>query len=87
MAAMAHRAGVDFGLGVTGDNLGCSDKVVAAKRLGELGYDGRRGVGFGEEPLSPLDELRRMVGAVNISVGGRRRRREGTAYDLLACPR
>lgn len=77
MAALVRCEGVDFGLGVTGDNLGCPDKVVVAKRLGEIGYDERRGVGLGEESPSLLDELRRVVSAVNISVGGRRRHRKG----------
>ena len=34
------KAGKDFGVGVMGDNLGCSDMVEGARRLADLGCGG-----------------------------------------------
>ncbi len=61
-----------------GDNLGCDDKVDAARRLEELGcdfvihhvgYDERRGIAArGERTASPLDQLRDVVAAVHVPV-------------------
>ena len=72
------QAGKDFNVKVMGDNLGCDDKVAAAKWLEDLGcdyvihhigYDERRGIAArGERMPSPLDELRDVVQAVNIPV-------------------
>lgn len=72
------QAGKDFNVKVMGDNLGCDDKVAAAKWLEDLGcdyvihhigYDERRGIAAsGERMPSPLDELREVVQAVNIPV-------------------
>lgn len=72
------QAGKDFNIKVMGDNLGCDDKVAAAKWLEELGcdyvihhigYDERRGIAAqGNRIPSPLDELRAIVNAVNIPV-------------------
>lgn len=72
------QAGKDFNVKVMGDNLGCDDKVAAAKWLEGLGcdyvihhigYDERRGIAArGERMPSPLDELREVVQAVNIPV-------------------
>lgn len=72
------NAGKDFGVQVMGDNLGCEDKVAAAKWLEALGcdyvihhigYDERRGIAAaGERMPSPLDELREVVQAVRIPV-------------------
>ena len=72
------QAGKDFNVKVMGDNLGCDDKIAAAKWLEDLGcdyvihhigYDERRGIAArGERMPSPLDELREVVQAVNIPV-------------------
>ena len=72
------KAGKDFNIKVMGDNLGCDDKIAAAKWLEELGcdyvihhigYDERRGIAAqGKQMPSPLDELREVVNAVNIPV-------------------
>lgn len=72
------KAGKDFNIKVMGDNLGCDDKIAAAKWLEELGcdyvihhigYDERRGIAAqGKRMPSPLDELREVVNAVNIPV-------------------
>ncbi|MDH3584005.1 MAG: orotidine 5'-phosphate decarboxylase [Phycisphaerae bacterium] len=72
------KAGADFGIEVMGDNLGCADMVVAARRLEDLGcnyivhhvgYDERRGIAARGEPMpSPLDRLADVVQAVNIPV-------------------
>ncbi len=75
---MVVQAGRDFGVKVMGDNLGAADKVVAAKRLEELGcnyvihhigYDERRGLAAAGKPIpSPLDQLREIVAAVGVPV-------------------
>ena len=88
------RAGKDFNVQVMGDNLGCDDKVAAAKWLEELGcdyvihhigYDERRGIAAqGRRMPSPLDELRKVVDAVNIpvqAVGGL------SLEQAIQCPR
>src|SRR5215470_10031643 len=72
------KAGKDFNIKVMGDNLGCDDKVAAAKWLEDLGcdyvikhigYDERRGIAAqGKRMPSPLDELKQIVNAVNIPV-------------------
>lgn len=72
------QAGRDFGVGVMGDDLGCADKVAAAKALVELGcgyvihhigYDERRGIAArGERAPNPLDQLRDIVSAVDVPV-------------------
>lgn len=72
------KAGRDFGIGVMGDNLGCPDMVEAARWLEDLGcgyvihhigYDERRGIAArGLRMPSPLDQLKEVVGAVNIPV-------------------
>ncbi len=72
------KAGPDFGIKIMGDNLGCSDKVEAAKWLEDLGcdfvihhigYDERRGISAGGKRMpSPLDQLREVVQAVKIPV-------------------
>ncbi len=72
------KAGLDFGIKIMGDNLGCSDKVEAAKWLEDLGcdfvihhigYDERRGIDAGGKRMpSPLDQLREVVRAVKIPV-------------------
>jgi 3-hexulose-6-phosphate synthase/6-phospho-3-hexuloisomerase len=72
------RAGQDFGVAVMGDNLGCADKVAAARRLEDLGcdyvihhigYDERRGLAARGLPMpSPLDQLREVVEAVRVPV-------------------
>jgi 3-hexulose-6-phosphate synthase len=87
------KAGRDFNIKVMGDNLGCDDKVAAAKWLEELGcdyvihhigYDERRGVAAQGKPMpSPLDELREVVKAVYIpvqAVGGL------TLEQAIECP-
>lgn len=71
-------AGKDFGVKVMGDNLGCPDMVAGARQLEDLGcdyvihhigYDQRRGIAARGEPTpSPLDQLREVVGAVDIPV-------------------
>jgi 3-hexulose-6-phosphate synthase len=72
------KAGLDFGIKIMGDNLGCSDKVEAAKWLEDLGcdfvihhigYDERRGIAAGGKRMpSPLDQLREVVRSVEIPV-------------------
>jgi 3-hexulose-6-phosphate synthase len=72
------RAGLDLGVKVMGDNLGCPDMVGAAKMLEEfgcdyvihhIGYDERRGIAAQGKPMpSPLDRLREVVQAVRIPV-------------------
>src|SRR5215470_11301613 len=87
------KAGKDFNIKVMGDNLGCDDKVAAAKWLEALGcdyvihhigYDERRGIAArGNKMPSPLDELREVVKAVNIpvqAVGGL------TLEQAIQCP-
>ena len=87
------KAGNDFNVKVMGDNLGCDDKVAAAKWLEELGcdyvihhigYDERRGIAArGERMPSPLDELTEIVNAVKIpvqAVGGL------TLEQAIQCP-
>jgi 3-hexulose-6-phosphate synthase/6-phospho-3-hexuloisomerase len=87
------KAGKDFNIKVMGDNLGCDDKVSAAKWLEDLGcdyvihhigYDERRGIAAqGKRMPSPLDELKEVVKAVNIpvqAVGGL------TLEQAIQCP-
>ncbi len=72
------RAGRDFGVKVMGDNLTAPDMAAAAQRLEDLGcdyvihhigYDERRGiVAAGGRCPSPLDQLRKVVAAVNVPV-------------------
>ena len=72
------KAGLEFGVKIMGDNLGCTDKVEAAKWLEDLGcdfvihhigYDERRGIAAKGKPMpSPLDQLREVVRAVKIPV-------------------
>lgn len=71
-------AGRDFGVQVMGDNLACSDMVAGARRLAELGcdyvihhigYDERRGIAARTgQRISPLDQLREVVAAVDVPV-------------------
>jgi 3-hexulose-6-phosphate synthase len=75
------KAGRDYAIRVMGDDLGCDDKPVAARRLEDLGvdyvvhhigYDERRDPEVirahqGRAP-SPLDELEAVVKAVKIPV-------------------
>jgi 3-hexulose-6-phosphate synthase/6-phospho-3-hexuloisomerase len=88
------HAGKDFGIHVMGDNLGCPDMVVGAKRLEDLGcdfivhhigYDERRGIAArGERMPSPLDQLKEVVDAVRIpvqAVGGL------TLEQAIECPK
>jgi 3-hexulose-6-phosphate synthase/6-phospho-3-hexuloisomerase len=61
-----------------GDNLGAKDKIAAAKRIEDfgcdfvihhIGYDERRGLAAAGKPCpTPLDQLREIVGAVQIPV-------------------
>jgi 3-hexulose-6-phosphate synthase len=87
------KAGIDYGVKVMGDNLGCLDKVEAAKCLENLGcdyvihhigYDERRGIAAeGKRMPSPLDQLKEVVGAVKIpvqAVGGL------TLEQAILCP-
>lgn len=87
------EAGLDFGIKVMGDNLGCDDMVGAAKWLENLGcdyvihhigYDERRGIAArGERMPSPLDQLREVVQSVTIpvqAVGGL------TLEQAIQCP-
>jgi 3-hexulose-6-phosphate synthase/6-phospho-3-hexuloisomerase len=87
------KAGLDCGIKVMGDNLGCSDMVAGAKWLEDLGcdyvihhigYDERRGVAAqGKRMPSPMDQLREVVGAVNVpvqAVGGL------TLEQAIMCP-
>lgn len=72
------QAGRDFGVEVMGDNLACENMVDAARRLEDLGcdyvihhigYDERRGIAAAGRPApSPLDDLRRVVEAVEVPV-------------------
>ncbi len=72
------KAGRDFGVGVMGDNLGCSDMVAGARMLEDvgcdyvihhIGYDERRGIAArGQRMPSPLDQLRAVVAAVRVPV-------------------
>jgi 3-hexulose-6-phosphate synthase len=72
------KAGKDFGVGVMGDNMICSDMIAGAKMLEDLGcdyvihhigYDERRGIAAaGKRMPSPLDQLREVVNAVKIPV-------------------
>jgi 3-hexulose-6-phosphate synthase/6-phospho-3-hexuloisomerase len=90
---MVVKAGIDFHIKVMGDNLGCDDKVAAAKWLEELGcdyvihhigYDERRGIAAQNKRMpTPLDELREVVNAVKIpvqAVGGL------TLEQAIQCP-
>ena len=87
------KAGKDFGAKVMGDNLGCPDMVLAAKELEDLGcdyivhhigYDERRGIAaMGKRMLSPLDQLKEVVNAVQVpvqAVGGL------SLEQAMACP-
>ena len=75
---MVVQAGRDLGIAVMGDNLGADDPVKAARRLEDLGcdfvihhvgYDQRRELrSLGEPELSPLDDLARVVSAVDVPV-------------------
>src|SRR6478735_2947988 len=72
------KAGLDYGIKVMGDNLGCPDMIAAAKQLEDLGcdyvihhigYDERRGIAArGNRMPSPLDQLREVVAAVSVPV-------------------
>ena len=72
------KAGLDYGIGIMGDNLGCPDMVAGARWLEDLGcgfvihhigYDERRGIAAqGKRMPSPLDQLREVVQAVNVPV-------------------
>ena len=72
------KAGEALGVGVMGDNLGCPDMVAGAKMLADfgcgyvvhhIGYDERRGIAArGERALTPLDELKEVVAAVDVPV-------------------
>lgn len=87
------QAGKDFGCEVMGDNLGCPDMVEGARQLADLGcdyvihhigYDERRGIAAaGKRMPSPLDQLREVVGAVDVpvqAVGGL------SLEQAIACP-
>lgn len=87
------KAGLDFGIKVMGDNLGCSDMVQAAKFIEDLGcdyvihhigYDERRGIAAqGKRMPSPMDQLREVVSAVHVpvqAVGGL------TLEQAIMCP-
>ncbi len=72
------KAGLDFGVKVMGDNLGCPDMVEAARWLEamgcdyvihHIGYDERRGIAAqGKRMPGPLDQLREVVKAVRVPV-------------------
>lgn len=72
------QAGKDFNVKVMGDNLGCPDMVEGAQKLEALGcdyiihhigYDERRGIAAAGLPMpSPLDELQKVVAAINVPV-------------------
>ena len=72
------KAGLDYGIKVMGDNLGCPNMIEGAKMLEDLGcdfvihhigYDERRGIAAqGLAMPSPLDQLREVVNAVKIPV-------------------
>lgn len=87
------QAGHDHGVKVMGDNLACPDMVAGARHLQDLGcdfivhhigYDERRGIAAaGARMPSPLDDLRKVVAAVNIpvqAVGGL------SIEQAVACP-
>ena len=87
------KAGLDYGVKVMGDNLGCPDMIAAAKQLEDLGcdyiihhigYDERRGIAArGDRMPSPLDQLREVVNAVQVpvqAVGGL------TLEQAIRCP-
>ncbi len=87
------KAGRDYGVSVMGDNLGCDDKIKAAKWLEDLGcdfvihhigYDERRGIAAqGKRMPSPLDQLKEVVRSVKIpvqAVGGL------TLEQAILCP-
>jgi 3-hexulose-6-phosphate synthase len=87
------KAGQDFGCQVMGDNMIYPNLVDGAKRLEDLGcdyvihhigYDERRGIAArGLRMPSPLDELRKVVEAVNVpvqAVGGL------SLEQAIACP-
>lgn len=87
------KAGLDYGIKVMGDNLGCEDMIAAAKWLEDLGchyvihhigYDERRGIAArGQRMPSPLDQLREVVNAVHVpvqAVGGL------TLEQAIQCP-
>src|SRR5215471_14079746 len=87
------KAGKDFNIKVMGDNLGCDDKIAAAKLLEDMGcdymihhigYDERRGIAAqGKRMPSPLDQLKEVVQAVDIpvqAVGGL------TLEQAIRCP-
>jgi 3-hexulose-6-phosphate synthase len=72
------KAGRNFGVKVMGDNMVCDDKAAASKWMEDLGvdyivhhtgFDERNGV-FADtgKRLSPLDDLKAVVEAVNIPV-------------------
>ena len=88
------KAGLDYGIGVMGDNLGYTTMVQGARRLQDLGcgyivhhigYDERRGIAArGERMPSPLDDLRAVVEAVEVpvqAVGGL------SIEQAIQCPR
>ena len=72
------QAGRDFGVKVMGDNMVCESMVDGARFLEDLGcdyiihhigYDERRGIAAaGNRMPNPLDELREVVGAVDVPV-------------------
>lgn len=72
------KAGDDFGISVMGDNLGMPDMVSGAKQLADLGCDQiihHIGYDFrnlrrerGLDAPTPLAQLRKVVGAVDIPV-------------------
>jgi len=72
------KAGRDFGVKVMGDNMVCEDKAAASKWMEDLGvdyivhhtgFDERNGI-FADtgKRLSPLDDLKSVVDAVNVPV-------------------
>lgn len=75
----AVQAGRDHGFDVMGDDLGCPDRIAAARRLDELGCDiVIHHVGLDEREVkfartgrrwSPLDQLRDVAAAVSVPVG------------------
>src|SRR5438477_6898754 len=72
------QAGRDHGVKVMGDNLACTDKAEASRRLEDLGvdyivhhtgYDERnRAVAAGRRRPTPMDDLEAVVRAVRIPV-------------------
>lgn len=87
------QAGKDYGVGVMGDNLACPDMVAGARHLQDLGcgyivhhigFDERRGIAAaGHRMPSPLDDLKKVVSAVNVpvqAVGGL------SIEQAVACP-